>query len=453
MVAENIKNAKVASLARAVEKDIDRAYEAVKGAELPMIHTFIATSDIHMQYKLKMKEDQVLERAISMVKYAKKYCNDVEFSAEDASRSRKEFLLKIIEEVIKAGATAINIPDTVGYAIPYEFGRLIKEIKENVPNIDKVDLSVHCHNDLGMAVSNSLEALKNGANQIECTINGLGERAGNAAMEEIIMAVNTRRDYFNIDHNIDTTQIYRTSFRVVSSFTGINVQPNKAIVGDNAFAHESGIHQHGVLANTITYEIMTPESIGLVKNKMVLGKLSGKHAFEDHLKEMGYTLSKEAIAKAFDKFKILADKKKNIDDRDIEALIEEKVSEVDEYIELGTFQINSGNKLIATSVIGLNIEGNEYDEAATGDGPIDASYNAIGRILGINLKLEEYKLRSVTGGQDALGDVNVRVSYNGTSFTGKGLSTDIIEASIKAYINTVNRIISHFGKDIIKLNQ
>jgi 2-isopropylmalate synthase len=451
-VAESVKGATIASLCRAVEKDIDRAWEAVKVAESPRIHTFIATSDIHMKFKLKMTEEEVLERAVAMVKYAKNYCSDVEFSAEDASRTRVEFLYKVIEEVIKAGATVVNIPDTVGYATPLEFGRLIRGIRENVSNIDKVDISVHCHNDLGLAVANTLAAMENGATQLESTINGLGERAGNAAVEEIIMGINTRKDYYGVFHKIDTTQIHRTS-KLVSSLTGVNVQPNKAIVGANAFAHESGIHQHGVLSEKTTYEIMTPESIGLAQNRMVLGKLSGRHAFEDRLKELGYTtLTSDEIQKAFEKFKSIADKKKVVLDRDIEALVEEKVSQVPEIFELDSFQINSGNKLVSTSMVSLKRNGNTKTEAATGDGPVDAAFNAIERGSGVSLELEDYGLRAVTEGKDALGEVTVRVSRDGKIFVGRGVSTDIIEASVKAYINATNRAISELGEEIIKGN-
>ena len=446
-VAENIKNATVASLCRAVEKDIDRAWEAVKGAQSPRIHTFIATSDIHLKYKLKMTEDEVLERAVAMVKYAKKYCSDVEFSAEDASRTRIEFLIKVIEEVIKAGATVVNIPDTVGYTTPVEFGNIIRSIKENVSNIDKADISVHCHNDLGLAVANFLAAVLNGATQVECTINGLGERAGNAALEEIIMGIDTRKDFYKIEHKIDTKQIYRTS-KLVSSLTGITVQPNKAIVGANAFAHESGIHQHGVLSEKSTYEIMKPESIGLAQNRMVLGKLSGRHAFEERLKEMGYTtLTPEAIQKAFEKFKSLADRKKVILDKDIEALVEERVSEVSEIFELESFQITSGNKSVATSTVSLKRNNDIITEAATGDGPVDAAFNAIERAVGISFTLEDYSLRAVTEGKDALGEVTVRISKDGKIFVGRGVSTDIIESGVRAYINAINRAISEIGEE------
>lgn len=444
-ISENIKGVTIASLCRAVEKDIDRAYEAVKMAENPRIHTFIATSDIHMKYKLKMSEEQVLERVRAMVSYAKKYCSDIEFSAEDATRSRPEFLYRVFEEAIKNGATVINVPDTVGYSTVEEFGNLVRGVMENVRGIEKADVSVHCHNDLGLAVANTLCAIKNGATQIECTINGLGERAGNAALEEIIMGLDTRRDYYDFCHNIDTTQIFRTS-KLVSSLTGVLVQPNKAIVGANAFAHESGIHQHGVLSEKSTYEIMKPESVGLPKNRMVLGKHSGRHAFEQRLKELGYTLTQEEISSAFEKFKILSDKKKVVLDEDIEALVKEKVSEIPEIYELDSFQITSGNKLVSTAMVSLKRGDDIVSEAATGDGPVDAAFNAIERIVGFGMTLEDYSLRAVTEGKDALGEVSVRVSKDGRNFIGRGISTDIIEASVKAYLNAVNRVINELEK-------
>ncbi len=448
-VSENIKNVTIASLCRAVEKDIDRAWEAVKGAQSPRIHTFIATSDIHLKYKLKMTEEEVLERAVAMVRYAKKYCSDVEFSAEDASRTRVEFLIKVVEEVIKAGATVVNIPDTVGYTTPTEYGKMIRAIKENVSNIDKADISVHCHNDLGLAVANSLAAVLNGATQVECTINGLGERAGNASVEEIIMGIDTRKDFYKIEHKIDTTQIYRSS-KLVSSLTGIAVQPNKAIVGANAFAHESGIHQHGVLSEKSTYEIMRPESVGIGQNRMVLGKLSGRHAFEERLKEMGYTtLTSDSIQKAFEKFKSLADKKKVVLDRDIEALVEEKVSQVPEIFELESFQITSGNKSVATSTVSLKRNDEIITEAATGDGPVDAAFNAIERAVGISFTLEDYRLKAVTEGKDALGEVTVRISKDGKIFVGRGVSTDIIESGVRAYLNAINRAVSEIGEAVV----
>ncbi len=447
-VAENVKGVTVCGLARALEKDIDRAWEAVQHSENPRIHTFIATSDIHMKHKLKMSPDEVVERAVAMVRHAKKYCSDIEFSAEDAGRSDPQFLYRIFSEVIKAGAAVINIPDTVGYTMPLEFGRLIKGVRENVREIEKVDISVHCHNDLGLAVANSLAAIENGATQIECTINGLGERAGNAAMEELVMALATRRDYYNIGFNIDTTQIGRSS-KLVSSLTGVKCQPNKAVVGANAFAHESGIHQHGVLSEKSTYEIMTPESIGLKQNRMVLGKLSGRHAFEERLKDMGYHLGAEEVSKAFEKFKDLADKKKEILDSDIEAIIQEKTFQIPQIIELDSFQINSGNKLISTSVVKIKKGTQVITEAATGDGPVDAAFNAIERIIGMELKLEDYNLSAVTEGKDALGEVTVRVSKDQKISLGRGISTDIIEASIKAFINAINKMVHEHGDNIL----
>ncbi len=446
-LSRNLKGVTIASLCRAVEKDIDRAWEAVQYAESPRIHTFIATSDIHMKYKLKMTEEEVLERAVAMVKHAKAYCSNVEFSAEDASRTREEFLYRIVEAVINAGATTVNIPDTVGYSTPQEFGRLIRNIRNNVPNIDKTDISVHCHNDLGLAVANSLAAVENGAVQVECTINGLGERAGNAAIEEIIMGINTRKDYYDITHNIDTTQIYRAS-KLVSSLTGVNVQPNKAIVGANAFAHESGIHQHGVLSEKTTYEIMTPESVGMGQNRMVLGKLSGHHAFEERLREMGYSLSNEEVKTAFTKFKDLADKKKVVTDKDIEALVDENIA-VPEIFVIDSFQINSGNKMISTSTVSIKKDEDIITEAATGDGPVDAAFNAIERATGVNAELVHYSIKAVTEGKDALGEVTVKISNNNSVFMGKGVSTDIIEASVKAYLNAINRSISEIGESII----
>ena len=448
-IAENIKGVRIASLSRALEKDIDRAWEALQNAENPRIHTFIATSDIHMKYKLRMTEDEVLERVAAMVAYAKRYCSDVEFSAEDASRTRVEFLYRVVDTAIKAGATVINIPDTVGYATPEEFGKLIRDIRNNVPDIDKVDISVHCHNDLGLAVANTLAAVINGATQVECTVNGLGERAGNAAMEELIMGLSTRKDYYgDITHGIDTTKIYSTS-RLVSGLTGLDVQPNKAIVGANAFAHESGIHQHGVLAEKSTYEIMTPESIGLKQNTMVLGKLSGRHAFEERLKELGYNLSPEEIQRAFNDFKALADRKKTITDQDIEALVREKTSGIQEYFELDSFQISSGNKVVSTSMVSLKRNGTVITEAATGDGPIDAAFRAMERAAGFNMELVDYNLKAVTEGKDALGEVTVRAKKDGKTLVGRGVSTDIMEASIKAYLNVINRALSELGESII----
>lgn len=440
-IANTIKEPVVTALARAVTADIDRAWEAIQGAQRPRIHTFIATSPIHMEYKLKMKPEEVLDQAISMVKYARNLCPDVEFSAEDATRTDREFLYRVIEDVIEAGATVVNIPDTVGYCIPEEFGSLIADIRENVPNIDKATISVHCHNDLGLAVANSLAAIESGATQVECTINGIGERAGNAALEEIVMAIKTRRDYLSYTTNINTEAIYRTSM-LVSNLTAMYLQPNKAIVGSNAFAHESGIHQHGVLSHRETYEIMTPESIGLKQSHMVLGKHSGRHAFEERLRELGYTsLEQKEIDEAFKKFKDLADKKKHVLDKDIEALINQRAIQIPETYELLYFHISSGNTLLSTSTVKLRSGEGEVEEAACGSGPIDATFKAISRAADLEVELEDYSLRAITSGADALGESTVRVRKNGNTFTGRGISTDVIEASAKAYVNAINKML------------
>lgn len=438
-IAEAVNESTVASLARATKDDIDRAWEAVSVAARPRIHTFIATSPIHMKYKLNLMPHQVQEQAVAAVKLAKSYCEDVEFSAEDATRSRPEFLAQLFEAVIKAGATTINIPDTVGYTVPEEYYAFLMKIRERCPALDKVVMSVHCHNDLGMAVANSLAAIKAGAGQIECTINGIGERAGNAAMEEIVMALKTRKDHFQADTNIETTEIARAS-RLLSQITGIKVQPNKAIVGENAFMHESGIHQHGVLKNKETYEIMTPESVGLVVDNMVLGKHSGKHAFRTKVKELGYQMSDEALEDAFTKFKVIADKKKQIYDRDIEALLSKIALQIPKTYQMERYVINSGNSITATAVVKMLKDGRAIEEVASGDGPVDAAFRAIEKIIGKKVKLDDYQLESVTEGGDALGDATVKISYEGGNYLGRGLSTDVIEASINAYINAVNKM-------------
>jgi len=444
-IAKTVKNCTVASLARANYEDIDCAWEAIKHAKQPRIHVFIATSDIHMKYKLRMTPEEVLKRAVEMVRYAKKYCEDIEFSAEDATRSNPVFLAKIFEEVINAGATVINIPDTVGYCIPSEFYNLIMTIKENVRNIHKVDLSVHCHNDLGLAVANTLAAAMAGVTQLECPINGIGERAGNAALEEIVMAINTRKDYLNLSCRVDTTQIMRTS-TLLTSITGVPVQPNKAIVGANAFAHESGIHQHGVLNERSTYEIMKPESIGLKQNKIVLGKHSGRHAFADKIKSLGYDLSKEELDKAFVQFKELADKKKVIYDEDIEAIILSKHrEEVPVYFELKDYVVNVGRAISTSAIVTLIHNDEEFEEVAIGDGPVDASFKAIDKIHGKDVSLENYNIRAITEGEDAQGEAVVKLKYKDKSYIGKGLSTNIIEASIKAYLNDINKIYYDMG--------
>lgn len=440
-VAETIKECTVASLARATVEDIDRAWEAVKGAVAPRIHTFIATSPIHMEYKLLMTPEEVCERAVAMVRHAKRYCSDVEWSAEDATRSDPVFLARVIEGVIKAGATTINLPDTVGYTTPDEYYDFLMKVQENAPSMANVALSSHCHNDLGLAVANSLAAIKAGATQIECTINGIGERAGNAAMEEIVMALHTRKDILNVDTRIVTTEIIRSS-SLLSRITGVKVQPNKAIVGENAFAHEAGIHQHGVMKNKETYEIMKPESVGLTQNNLVLGKHSGKHAFRDKVKNLGYDLSEAEIDTLFAKFKELADKKKSVYDRDIEALISKESVQVPKTYCLNSFVINSGNTITSTAVIKMTKEGKAIERVARGEGPIDASFKAIEKIVGMEFKLEDYQIQSVTEGEDALGDALVKISdEDGNVFSGRGLSMDIIEASIHAYINAVNKMI------------
>ncbi len=443
-IAENVKGPVIAGLARANFKDVDCAAEAVKAAARPRIHTFIASSPIHMKYKLKMTEEQVLEAAVAAVKRAKSYVEDVEFSAEDASRSDVEFLCRLYSAAIKAGATVINVPDTVGYTTPKEFGNLIRILMERIPEIDRVKVSVHCHDDLGMAVANSLEAITWGATQVECAVNGLGERAGNAALEEVVMALDTRKDFYQVKHNINTKHIYRTS-KMISTITGVFIQPNKAVVGANAFAHESGIHQHGVLMKKSTYEIMTPQSIGLTTNMLVLGKLSGRHAFAERLKEMGYELFQDELNKAFERFKDLADKKKEISDLDIEAIVEDQVMKLPQQIELECFQVSTGNKSIATATVRVKVKDKIVEEAAAGDGPIDAAYKALERACGMNCKLVDYSIRSVSGGKDALGEVTVKVERDGRTFLGRGLSTDIIEASVIAYTNAMNKTLWNNG--------
>ena len=435
----------VAALCRCVPEDIQRGWEAVKYSKKPRLHVFLATSEIHMQYKLRLNREEVLKNAVEGVTFAKSLCDDIEFSCEDASRSEPAFLYQVLEAVIGAGATTVNIPDTVGYALPEEFGGFIRGITENVPNIGNAVISVHCHNDLGLAVANTLSAIQNGARQIETTINGLGERAGNCSMEEVIMGINTRGEFFGVSHSIDTTKIYRTSQRV-AHLTGVPVPVCKAIVGANAFAHESGIHQHGVLENPMTYEIMTPQSVGKTESTMVLGKLSGRHAFTDRLNSMGYNLSKEEIDKAFKEFKILADRKKTITDEDLEVLVSHKMAEVPDFFGIDNFQIQSGNKMQAMASVTLIHDENSVTEAATGDGPVDAAFNAAARIVGGEWPLASYDIKAVTEGMDALGEVTVRVMHGGRMHTGRGFAPDIIEASLNAYVNAINRAMAHESK-------
>ncbi len=429
----------VAALCRANESDIKRGWEAVKDAAIPRIHTFIATSELHMKYKLQMEPDQVLEQAIKAVKLACSFTDNVEFSAEDGSRSDPDFLCKVFEAVIDAGAKTVNLPDTVGYAIPEEFAKLVEYVMANTPNIDKAVLSVHCHNDLGLATSNTLAAVKAGARQVEVTINGIGERAGNTSLEEVIMSMHTRPNFFPFTSTIDTTKIYPIS-RLVSMITGILVQPNKAVVGANAFAHEAGIHQDGVLKNPMTYEIMKPETIGLSKNSLVLGKHSGRHALMAHIQEMGYNLSKEDLDKTFERFKRLADKKKTIQDEDIEALINEGVLRSSEVFKLEYVHVVSGNKVFPTASVHLNINGRIVKSAAEGNGPIDAVYNVISSLADTKSELMRFTISALTEGTDALGEVTVRLKENGLVALGKGADPDIITASALAYINGLNRL-------------
>ncbi len=443
-VAAEIKGPAICGLARANKKDIDAAAEALAKAERPRIHTFIATSDIHMEYKLKMSREKVLNTAEEAVRYAKKFVQDVEFSAEDASRSDRDFLAQVYARAIAAGATVINVPDTVGYTTPEEFGALIRYLRKYVPGIDNVDISVHCHNDLGLAVANSLAAIQAGATQVECTVNGLGERAGNAAVEELVMALYTRKDYYRCTTNIDTKQIYRAS-RLASSLTGVAVQANKAVVGDNAFAHESGIHQHGVLNHAQTYEIISPEIIGVSRNSIVLGKHSGRHAFEERLKQLDYNLDADTINLLFAKFKDLADRKKVVFDRDIEALISDKPPVRPEWYRLVYHQVVSGNQSLATATVRMETSNGSVEQASCGDGPVDAIFKAIEAAVGFSVGLKDYQLKAVTAGEDALGEATVWVESNGEVFTGRGLSTDVIEASARAYVGAINKMLATRG--------
>jgi len=438
MVARKIRGCSVAGLARSVRKDIDAAAEALKGAKRPRIHVFLATSKIHMEHKLRKTPEEIVQIAVDAVKYARKFTDDVEFSPEDASRSEKRFLYRVLESVIKAGARTVNIPDTVGYAVPEQYGQLITDIRSNVPNINKAVISVHCHDDLGMAVANSLSAVKNGARQVECTINGIGERAGNCSMEEVVMALRTRSDYFGATTGIHTPEICRTS-RLVSKYTGFAVPPNKAIVGGNAFRHESGIHQDGMLKEPTTYEIMRPEDVGFTGIGLVLGKHSGRAALKDRLKQLGIELTEQEMLRAFDRFKDLCDKKKEVFDEDLVAIVEDEVQEVKDIWTLDSLAVTSGTNIVPDVTMRLKSAGKVHAGKATGDGPIDACYVAIDRITGLKGKLLNYSIQSVTEGQDAMGEVRVRVNFNGQKVIGIGASTDVIEASVKAYLNAVNK--------------
>ncbi|MFA6541170.1 MAG: 2-isopropylmalate synthase [Bacteroidota bacterium] len=440
-IAKQIRTCTIAGLSRANKRDIDRAWEALKHAAKPRIHTFIATSDIHLKYKLKKSRAEVLESAVNAVRHAKTYCEDVEFSCEDASRSDVDYLCQIIEAVIAEGATVVNIPDTVGYAIPNDYGRIIKTIVEKVPNIANAVVSVHCHNDLGMAVANSLTGVLNGARQIECTVNGIGERAGNASLEELAMAIRTRSEALNVHSNINTEEIYKSS-KLLVSLTGMHIQRNKAIVGENAFAHEAGIHQDGMLKNSITYEIMTPQSVGIKHSTLVLGKHSGRHALKQRYAELGYALSDKELDAAYAVFTKVADEKKQVFDDDLVAILQDEMSTLEETYKLETFQVTSGLNLVPTATVGLK-KGNEFfQDSATGDGPVDASYRAIERITGFGVELLDYSIKSVAWGRDAIGEVFVKIAIDGYVFNGRSASTDVITGSVKAYINAINHAVS-----------
>jgi 2-isopropylmalate synthase len=439
----------ICGLSRVGLADIDRAWEAVKYARRSRIHTFVATSDIHLKYKLRKSRAEILKAAVDAVKHARGYCEDVEFSPEDASRTDFDYMCEVLEAVIDAGARTINIPDTVGYAIPEEWFNRIMKIREHVKNSTKAVLSVHCHNDLGQAVANSLAAIRAGTRQIECTINGIGERAGNASLEEIVMALKTRRDFFEIDTQVRTEEIFKSS-RLLSSITGVHVQPNKAIVGENAFAHEAGIHQDGVLKEKLTYEIMKPEDIGRAANKLVMGKHSGRAALASRLRELGFDLDEGELGKAFKRFKDLADKKKEIFDDDLISIVKDEIAQVPETYTLDYLHMISGTGIIPSATVRLKKDTEVFQDSGVGDGPVDAVLNAIDAITGLKGRLQDYQLRAVTSGKDAIGEVSVRVDFDGTVVPGKGSSTDVIEASARAYVNALNRLVNPAGGQKVK---
>ena len=447
-IAQSAPNCVIASLARCNKLDIDTAWEAVKGAKKPRIHVFIATSDVHMKYKLRMNPEQVLQTITEMVSYAKSKCNDIEFSAEDASRSDREFLAKCFSNAIAAGATTINVPDTVGYSTPQEMGELISYLREHVEGINGVDISVHCHNDLGMGVANSLACVKAGATQVECTVNGIGERAGNASLEEIVMALRTRKDFYEADTNINTLEIYKSS-RLLSNITGVPISPTKPIVGANAFAHEAGIHQHGMITNAQTYEIMNPDEIGIPHRALVLGKHSGKHALRERLETMGYEIPDEELEDIFTRFKKLADAKKVITSSDLEALTlhRSKIVKTDDennvpLCQLVSHSITSGSDIPKISYVKIKRDDKVMEGVEAGAGPLDAAFKVVNRLLGIEARLEDFSVRAVTEGEDSIGEAVVKISSSATGemYTGSGISTDIVEASLQAYLNGVNKM-------------
>ncbi|MGH7231193.1 MAG: 2-isopropylmalate synthase [Nitrospiraceae bacterium] len=438
-IAQEVEGPTICSLARARPEDIDRAWDALKGASKVRIHTFLSTSDIHLQHQFRMSREEALKRAVDMVQRARGYVEDVEFSPMDASRSDLAYLSEVLEAVIEAGAGTVNIPDTVGYATAQEFGLLIRHIHERVRNSRRAVISVHCHNDLGLAVANSLAAVVEGAGQVECTINGIGERAGNASLEEIVMGLRTRKDFYGADTQIRTEELSKAS-RLVSKITGMTVQPNKAIVGANAFAHTSGIHQDGLLKDKSTYEIMRPESIGLVQSKMVMGKLSGRHAFRQRLEELGYRLSDEEINHAFDRFKRLADQKKEIYAEDLEVIISDEIAKISERFLLKSLHTESGTHQAPTAVVELEIDGQVMKRTGTGDGPVDAAYRTIAAMTETKSRLLSYAVKAITGGTDAQGEVSVRLEEGGKTASGHGADTDVIIASAQAYLNALNKL-------------
>ena len=448
-ISKNIKNSTIAGLSRAKIADIDRAWEAVKHAKSPRIHTFIATSPIHMKYKLMKTEEEVLDSIKHTVSHARNLCDNIEWSCEDGGRSNLEFLYKCIELAIDSGATTINIPDTVGFTLPSEFGSIFKAVRNNVPNIDKAILSTHTHNDLGLAVANSVAAIQEGARQVECTINGLGERAGNAALEEVVMTLKVKKDLMPFHTNVKSEYITKAS-RLVSSITGFTVQPNKAIVGANAFAHEAGIHQDGMLKNAETYEIMTPESVGLNKSSLVLGKHSGKHAFSEKLKELGYDFGDNALMEVFGRFKDLADKKKEIFEEDLIALAGERTLTYDEHIKFVSLEVNAGSLSKHQAKLTLIMDDKKQSNLSDGNGPVDATFNAIKQITQTDFRLKLYQVHAITAGTDAQGEVTVRLEDDDLSSQAKGSDPDIIVASAKAYISALNRLIFKKTKSIVK---
>jgi 2-isopropylmalate synthase len=440
LIARSIESTSVAALCRTIKVDIDRAWEAIQYAKKPRLHTFIATSDIHLAHKLKKTRQEVLNDAVFAVKYAKSFCHDVEFSCEDASRTDIDFLVEIVTAVLDAGATVVNLPDTVGYAIPDEYGEIFRNIRQRVPDIDRAILSAHCHDDLGLAVANSLAAIQQGARQVECTVNGIGERAGNAALEEIVMALKTRQERIGVHTSVNPEEIAKSS-RLLTSLTGMLVQRNKSIVGANAFAHEAGIHQDGMLKSAITYEIMTPQAVGFKHSTLVLGKHSGRHALKKRYSELGYTLGDDELNRVYHLFCSVADQKKEIFDEDLIAILEDNAEDSADLYHLESIQAHSGTTLRPTATVELRKGEERFVDSATGDGPVDAAYKAIERITGIVGQLTEYSIKSVSLGHDAFGEVFVRVSFEGVLFNGRAVSTDVVTGSARAYLEALNRAV------------